>query len=63
MLTKKNSNTNPQIRMQPHLSVVFSRKAQRSEVLRGIESGTIGFYDKDPKVIREMLNHISHILL
>lgn len=63
MLTKKDSNTNMKIIMQPHLSVVFSRRAQRSEVLRVTGSRTIDFYDKDPKVIKKMLTPAGHILL
>ena len=63
MLTKKNSKTNVKIIVQPHLSVVFSRRAQRSEVLRVTENRTTDFYDKDPKVIKKMLTPVGHILL
>ena len=63
MLTKKNSNTNMKIIVQPHLSVVFSRRAQRSEVLRVTENRTTDFYDKDPKVIKKMLTPVDNILL
>ena len=49
--------------VQPHLSVVFSRRAQRSEVLRVTENRTTDFYDKDPKVIKKMLTPVGYILL
>lgn len=48
------------VRMQPHLSVVFSRRAQRSEVLRVTESGTIDFHNE---VIKNMLNRVGHFFV